>query len=66
MKAQLGEYIRFRVHDGEGCATQLQSKVVRIDGDRSTPYVAYELEDGSLIGDWEIKADDVGPAPRSR
>lgn len=59
MKARLGEYIRFSVRDIDGTATQLQSKVIRIDGDASSPYVGYELEDGTLIGDWEIEMNDV-------
>lgn len=60
MKAQIGDYIRTSVKDADGVRRPLPLKVVRIDGDPSEPKTdGYELEDGSLVGNWEIGLDDV-------
>lgn len=60
MKAQVGDYIKSTVRGTDGVRRQSPLKVVRIDGDATDPKTAgYELEDGSLIGDWEISPDDV-------
>ncbi len=60
MKAQVGDYIKSTVKDTDGTRKAYLLKVIRIDGDPSDPQTAgYELEDGSLIGNWEIDLDDV-------
>ena len=60
MKAQIGDYIQTSVRAAFGVRRPLPLRVVRIDGDPSHPSTAgYELEDGSLIRDVEITADDV-------
>jgi len=60
MKAQVGDYIRSSVKGTDGIRRQSPLKVIRIDGDVTKPKTAgYELEDGSIIADWEIEMDDV-------
>ena len=59
MKAQVGDYLKASVLHGAAGAGRRPLKVVRIDGEPADRYAGYELEDGSLIGDWEIDDEDV-------
>lgn len=60
LKAQVGAYIKSSVKDArDGGRNPLPLKVVRLLNEDDPQIAAYELEDGSLIGDWEISADEV-------
>lgn len=60
MKAQVGDYIKSSVKGTDGVRRPSPLKVIRIDGDATeTKTAGYELEDGSIIADWEIEMDDV-------
>lgn len=59
MKANVGDYIKSSVRNTKGVREQRPLQVVRIDGDPDSNHAGYELEDGTVIGDWEISADDV-------
>ncbi|MCL4722894.1 MAG: hypothetical protein KJZ90_01265 [Rhodocyclaceae bacterium] len=59
MKAQVGDYIKGSVKDAHGNRKVSVLKVVRLLNEDDPQIAAYELEDASMIGDWEIGHDDV-------
>jgi len=59
MKAKVGDFIQSSVRNTDGVRVPRPLKVVGIDGDPNSNLAGYELEDGTVIGDWEIGHDDV-------